>query len=58
MKKFNTIFASAFIFIQIVHCTLNIDNCEAQSGWFWQNPLPQGNTLSQFISQITIPAGL
>ena len=46
MKKFNTIIVSAFIFFQIVHCTLNIDNCEAQSGWFWQNPYPTGNDLN------------
>ena len=36
MKKFNTKIASAIIFFLIVHCTLNIDNCKAKSGWFWQ----------------------
>ena len=31
MKKLNTIFAAVFFLIQIVHCTLNIDNCNAGS---------------------------
>lgn len=30
--------------ILIAHFSLNIVNC--QTGWFWQNPLPQGNTLT------------
>ena len=49
MKKFNTIFASAFILFQIVHCTLNIENCEAQSGWYWQYPQPTGNNLRSVV---------
>ncbi|HEX9972694.1 MAG TPA: hypothetical protein VGD14_11545 [bacterium] len=35
MKKFIIFFFISFI-------NLNI---HAQDGWFWQNPLPQGNTL-------------
>jgi hypothetical protein len=34
-----------FCCIPILFLLLLFNPCEAQSGWFWQNPLPQGNTL-------------
>ncbi|HEY5499613.1 MAG TPA: YCF48-related protein [Bacteroidales bacterium] len=35
----------------ILHLTLSCE-IKAQTGWFWQNPLPQGNSLYgvEFIS--------
>ena len=37
----------------IIHCTLIIAN--AQTGWFWQNPVPQGHDLNsvKFINENT-----
>ena len=43
MKKLFKIFIVAFFSFFIVHCTLKIDNCIAQTGWF---PLNSGTTES------------
>jgi len=42
-------------FISIFSFLLNCSTINAQEGWFWQNPLPQGNILNSvdFIDQNT-----
>ncbi len=42
------------IFIFIL-CFLITGKCYSQTGWFWQNPLPQGNSLNsvKFINTTT-----
>ncbi len=40
MKNF---FISILILLSLI---ISLNNSIAQSGWFWQNPLPQGNNLS------------
>ena len=48
MKNFNKIFAYAIFMFQIVHCTLNIDNCKAQ--WVQTNG-PFGGNIYSFASK-------
>jgi photosystem II stability/assembly factor-like uncharacterized protein len=36
----------SFVIILIVHCTFNIENCEAQ--WIRQNPVPSGEAIKCF----------
>ncbi|MBK9404558.1 MAG: hypothetical protein IPN57_08505 [Ignavibacteria bacterium] len=45
MKNINKIFALAFLITQIVHCSLNIDNCKAQ--WVQTNG-PYGGDIRSF----------
>ena len=38
-------YKSCLIGFSILLCLLINNFSQAQPGWFWQNPLPQGNTL-------------
>ena len=55
MKKFNKIFATAFILYTIAHCSLLIDNCKAQ--WVQTNGPLGGNVNCLSISGNSILAG-
>ena len=37
---------SIFVIVLFVTSILLSNNMMAESGWFWQNPLPQGHTLN------------